>query len=247
MGDSEITGAPSDTESFPKQWEYVKASTKRNTVLCSRRAGKTAGETLRARDFLSRGENVLYVGRVRRNVREQFWVPIKNDLSRLGVAYKTQEQDLVLRPTEGHGMIMGMSCDDVSDIEKGRGFKWGLAIVDEAQSFKDDVLKPLIDLIIIPTLIDVGGSLDLVGTPPDSMDGYFVEAVLSDKWTHFSWSVWDNPHIKEKDVREAYEARGIGPSHNIWEREVEGRMVINKAALVYPFDMSRNGYTEIPS
>jgi len=256
VADDPIPGDPTEADSFPPQWRYITSDAIRNVVKCSRRSGKTEGEIRRGRRFILRGKNVLYIGRVLKNVRHQFWIPFKDAMSRYGVAFKTNEQDLVLRPEAG-GMLMGMSADDTKDIEKGRGYKWDLAMIDETQSFPDDVLEQLIDLILIPTLIDTGGALDLNGTPPDpskgdSMRGYFVRTIRQAEehpssdprkgWRLHSWTMFDNPFIPQENVEEAYAARGVGPGHPIWESEVMGRLVDNPAARVFPYDEARNGY-----
>lgn len=176
-----IVGDPTPEDSFPPQWEYVVAPSIRNVLKCSRRSGKTEAKIRKANRAVVRALRVLYVGKVLRNMRHQFWIPFKDRLSRFGVSYKTDERDHVLRP-EGGGMLMGISADDSKDIEKGRGYEWDLVMIDEAQSFPDDVLEPLIDMIVIPTLIKTGGTLDLGGTPPDprkgdSIRGYFVRLI----------------------------------------------------------------------
>lgn len=257
----EIVGDPTAADSFPPQWTCVTSSALRIVCCCSRRSGKTETEKKRARRAIVRGKNILYIGRVLRNVRNQFWIPLKDELSRFGVAYKTDERDQVLRPAEGGGMLMGMSCDDIRDIEKGRGYKWDDVMIDEAQSFSDDVLEPLIDMVLIPTLIDTGGTLGLYGTPPDptkgeAMRGYFVRMVreamanpsedLRRGWHLYHWTMFENPFIPKENIAEAYEARGIGPGHAIWEAEVMGRLVDNPANRVFPYDAAKNSYVELP-
>jgi len=256
-----ISGDPRESESFPPQWAYVTSDAIRNVVKCSRRSGKTEGEIRRGRRFLMRGKNVLYIGRVLKNVRQQFWIPFKDVLSRSELPFKTNEQDIVLRHESG-GMLMGMSADDTKDIEKGRGYRWDLVMIDETQSFPDEVLEPLIDLVLIPTLIDTGGTLDLNGTPPDpskgeAINGYFVRAIRaaianpSDNprrgWRLHEWTMFDNPFIPRENIEEAYSARGIGPGHPVWEAEVMGRLVENAANRVFPWDAERNSFEALPS
>lgn len=255
-----LSGDPVEADSFPPQWAYTTSEAIRNVARCSRRSGKTEGEIRRARRFLVRKKQVLYIGRIMKNVRHQFWIPLKDSLARHGLAYKTNELDIVLR-TESGGMIMGMSADDVKDIEKGRGYRWDLVMIDEAQSFSDAVLEPLIDMILIPTLIDTGGSLDLLGTPPDPSkgelaSGYFVRTIREAEanpstdprkgWRLHAWTMFENPHIPRANIQESYAARGIGPGHVIWEAEVLGKLVDNPANRVFPWETDRNSYHELP-
>lgn len=258
--DAPIVGDPTPEDSFPPQWRSVTSVALRNVVKCSRRSGKTETTLRRGRRFLVRGKNVLYVGRVLKNVRQQFVAPFRDSLHRYGVAFKEQAQDLVMRPESG-GMLMAISADDVRDIEKGRGYRWDLVMLDEAQSFPDAVLEPFIDLILIPTLIDTGGALDLYGTPPDpdngdAMAGYFVRTIREAAkntnpdprkgWHLNEWDMFQNPHIPQENIAEAYAARGIGPGHPVWEAEVRGRLVDNPANRVFPYDSERNVYEDLP-
>lgn len=251
----DVVGAPLEAESFPQQWGFVKATSIRNVVKCSRQSGKTSAIRLRTRDQLVRGRKSLYIARVRRNVREQYYLPLKDEIARVGLVPERNEADFILRLPNG-GMSMGMSADDISDIEKGRGYQWDDVVVDETQSFKDEVLEPLIDLILIPTLFKSGGSLSLGGTPPDpdkgdAMNGYFVRVIrkalqdrgLDDGWKLYEWTIFDNPHIPAANVHQAYKARGIGPGHPIWEAEVMGRLVDNPANRVFPFG-TNNEYSD---
>lgn len=256
-----IPGDPTESDSFPPQWDYITSEALRNLELCSRRSGKTEAKIRRGNRLVVRQKNVLYVGRILKNVRQQFWQPIKDRLTRVGVVYKTNEQDLVLR-REGGGMLMGMSCDDIKDIDKGRGYRWDLVMVDEGQSFPDVVLRALIDYVIIPTLIDTGGMMDIGGTPPDpdkgdATDGLFVDLVRQalkfpstdprKGWRLHHWTMFDNPHIPRANIEEAYASRGIGPGHPVWEAEVMGRLVVNPAKRVFPYEPERNGFEDLPT
>lgn len=254
-----VPGAPVESESFPKQWGIVTATTLRNLIRCGRQAGKTCGIVKRKRNGLVRGRKVLYIGRIRRNVKIQFYRPVIEELIRAGakdrVDFERNEADFILHHKSG-GMLMAISADDASDIEKGRGFTWDDVTIDESQSHPDDVLEPLVDKILIPTLFKGGGSLNLAGTVPDpergeAVHGYFVRLIrrflklgVASGWTEHRWTTLDNPHIPQKNVYEAYAARGIGPGHPIWEAEVMAELVNSDAARVFPYDPKKNGFTD---
>lgn len=236
---------PAPGDSFPVQWSYVTCEDRRIALLCSRQAGKTQGTRLRARRALAAGRKVLYVAMIRENAVEQFFAPLVQEVRDSGWPLGQHDVNwtyLYLRPP-GDGLVHAWSADSRRAVPKGRGYQWDEVVIDEAQSFPDDVLLPLLDHVIIPTLIKRRGTLVVQGTPPDALRGYFVEAWESGKWTRFGWSIFDNPHIPRENVQEAYAARGIGPGHPIWEREVEGRLVADPEAVVYPYDRARNGMT----
>lgn len=253
-----VPGAPLESDSFPKQWRIVKATSTRNLIVCGRQFGKTNAFRRRAHDKIVRGVMTLYVGRIRRNVREQFFLPLKDALSRAKVDYDRNEADMILRHASG-GLSMAISIDDISDIEKGRGFTWGDVMIDEAQSHKDEVLTSFIEKIITPTLFKEGGTLNLGGTIPDpekgeSMNCYFTRLIHMTRtllkegkrapWEYFQESTLDNPHIPAQNVYDGYAALGIGPGHPIWEAEVMGNLVENPAARVFPYEATRNSFTD---
>jgi hypothetical protein len=234
--------APVPEESFPGQWSYVTSEAKRIALKCGRQWGKTSGHRLRARRNLSRARRTLYIHMVRDNANEQFFQPLMLELADAGWEMDTNETHLIARATNG-GVVKAWSADDVRAIRKGRGFQWDDVILDESQSFPEDVITPLMDHVIIPTLFKTGGSIVLSGTPPEVEGGYFIRSWEGGAWERHGGAIFENPHIPAEHVREAYATRGIGPGHPIWEREVMGLMVTDPDALAYEYRRGRNDYT----
>lgn len=237
---------PLQANYHPGQWEYVTSEDIRIAVMCGRQWGKTTGNRGRAWRNLTRAKRTLYIHMVRENAEEQFFRPLMTELSEAGwdMGAAANYSKLLYRAPNG-GKVKAWSADDVRDVRVGRGFQWDEVLLEEAQSFPEDVIAPLMDQVIVPTLFRTGGTIAMTGTPPDVEGGYFIRAIQSGRWRVLGGSIFQNPWIPEENVRAAYAARGIGPGHPIWEREVMGRMVIDPDALAYAFQRDRNTWTTL--
>lgn len=242
-GDVDKQRSPAETDSFAKQWEYCATPTRFNLVMCGRRSGKTHGARLRAlrRVLTVPGSKVLYVTLIRRNCRKLFWRPIQADLAALGWTCEANEVDMLLRLPNGSS-IEATGCDDIRGAAKIRGDFYDLVIIDEAQEPNDDVLEPLVEEVFVPMLVDRGGDLDLLGTPPDAMVGYFIDRLSDARWTRFGWSMFDNRFIAREEIEKLIEAKGITPEHPIYKREFLGLAVVDPEKLVYEYTVARNNF-----
>ncbi len=234
---------PSESDSFGPQWAYITSEARTNVVMCSRRSGKTVGARLRAiRCLASRpGARILYITLIRKNCRKLFWHPLKRDLDAFGWTYKSNETDLNLVTPNG-SYVEATSVDDVRDVGKIRGDNWDLVIIDECQEPRDDILEMLVDHVLAASFIDHGGDLDLLGTPPATETGFFVEQMRRPKAATYGWTMFDNPHINHGEIHALCEERGIGPGHAVYEREIMGRLVIDPGSLAYEYRKGLNDF-----
>lgn len=117
----------------------------------------------------------------------------------------------------------------VAEQEKFRGFKAGLVIVDEAQSQRG--LKPLIEEIIEPMLMDYEGSmLVLQGTPPRVPDTYFEKLYREYRDNpkpdakSYNWNMLSNPFIPnvDQELDLICERKGVTRDDPIIQREYLG-------------------------
>jgi hypothetical protein len=86
-------------------------------------------------------------------------------------------------------------------MNKIRGKKYKLAIVDECQSFQQD-LAQLVNQCMGPTLADANATICMIGTPGNKMgDNYWFQLNKPNSneggWTHFKWTWKDNPHVRD--------------------------------------------------
>ncbi len=234
---------PNALDSFPQQWDYVSSSARFKLVLCGRRSGKTTGCRLRTRlRALERpGYRKLYVTLIRRNCRKLFWRPMLSELQAAGIPFEANEVDMIARLGNG-SVIEATSCDDVRSAGKIRGDFYNEVEVDEAQEPHDDVVEPLCEEVIFPMLIDRGGEMSLLFTPPDVMAGYVVDRLTDPRWTRFGWSMFDNRFIPREQIQEMVDAKGLTPQHPVYQREILGLPVVDPEALAYEYNAHRNGF-----
>lgn len=224
------------------QWQYIAATARFNVVVCSRRAGKSDGAVRRAaRMVLGKpGARVCYITLIRRNCKKYFYRPLCELLRTKGVPFSSNESDLVIELANG-SYVQAFSCMDASDVQTVLGDKWDLAIIDEAQSMRDEIIEELVDRALLPSLLDRRGSLDLLGTPPPGGQvGYFYDVFAANKFQRHRWTLFDNPWIPSDEIDELISARSLTKDHAIYQREFLGEFVVDPDSLVFEFDADRN-------
>ncbi len=227
-------------DSFPKQWAYVTSLARFILLHCSRRAGKTRGTALRTAKLCSEipGRRVLYINLTALNAQLQFFDRLKVILDKKRIPYRADNSDLLLYFGNG-SFVRAMGCDNLGEVKTKLGDGWDEVIVDEMQSYADAVLYELIDRAIMPMLLDSNGSLVCQGTPPVTKAGFWYTLITKSTFAKFEWTLFDNPHIRG-DALETYKARGIGPGHPVWEREICGRICVDPTLQVFCFDPEKN-------
>lgn len=246
---TEIAHDPADDVDW-EQTRYVTTDTRWNVVACSRRAGKTRGAIRRAvRCLIKRPRaRVLYIHHTLVLAREQFWVPLCAWLDDRGVVYDSHDGTMTMRFRGG--VLYVKSCDDVGGLKRFRGDQWDLVMIDEVQEHEENIIAPLIEQALLPSLADRAGSLDVLGTPPDAGEvGYlwdrYKEATdtLGSQWRAWHWTLRNNPYFPQGEIDAVCRVRGIGPGHPIYEREFEGRFVSDAGLRVYEYEPGRNDMT----
>jgi hypothetical protein len=92
--------------------------------------------------------------------------------------------------------------------EKFRGIRAKYGLIDEAGVIKD--LKPLVNDILMPTLMYDDGFLVASGTPPPTPDHYYTDlvALCESHGTHIRKTIWENEALSNRDILEFSEALG---------------------------------------
>lgn len=183
---------------FDRQMQVLGSSSRRRSILTSRRAGKT---TLLAY-FLVRkilenpGLNIPYVCMTREAGRNILWPVIFEICEKLGVTVRgnTNSGDLTFPETRNRILVRGLDND--SQLNKLRGNKFPGAVIDEAQHLGGD-LSGFIDDVLEPALLDLGGEILLCGTPGEIPVGPFYEITEGGRpgWEVFRWTLRDNPFL----------------------------------------------------
>lgn len=237
--------APTIADSFPKAWEWVTTLAALTVVMTGRQAGKTTHIKLRAAliAMTRHGSKQIYVTLTRKNAKKYFWQPIQLELRRRGVEFTANQTDMRL-VTEDGSVIEAVAAEDSASINRIRGDNWDEVYIDEAQAYRDEVLRELIGDVIFPLLMTRGGRCHLLGTPPDSIVTYFVECLKLPNWLWFNWSIFDNRFVPRALVEETITKLALVEGSNQYNREILGLPVKDPTRLVFEYEEDRNSYVE---
>lgn len=239
---------------FDRQIAFIEDKAREKAALCTRRAGKT---TLAPRYLLEvaieTGGLVQYWAITRLRAKQLIWQELKAAAREAGIEADFNETELTCRPALG-GEIRLVGADKEQSADRKRGDKSALVMVDEAQLF-GSYLKAIVEDIVGPSLMDMHGTLCLMGTPGIVCAGFWYEATrgdVSERKHGFSvhaWSVLDNPHMPTAaaDIDALKAKRRWTDDNPTLLREWKGRWVNDTGALVYKYDDKRNGYSVLPA
>jgi hypothetical protein len=249
-----------EADSFPEQWEYITASDRFNIQWSGRRAAKTSGSRMRTamRNEAQPGRRVLYIHQTFTNAEQQFFRPLVDvdppeaDQKKYGfralslkarhVQHRVDNTDLMVWWANG-SFLRCMGCNNLAEVKKKLGEFWHEIIIDEMQSYADDVLYELIDRAILPTMIDRSGSALFQGTPPVTKAGFWYNLISKSAFRKYHWTLFQNPYI-DHDAENVYAARGIKTTDPIYRREVLGEICVDPNAMVFLYESPRNDIGE---
>lgn len=247
------------TDLHPKQREFVLDPSPEKAALCSRRAGKSHGIAvwLLLGALQAPNEMSVYIALSRNNARMIMEKALR-DLERqynIGLRFFERDNQLMVGHPNGH-LIWLSGCKDSVEIEKFRGMKYKRVAIDEAASF-GPFLRPLIEDVLSPALLDLKGHLCLTGTPGIIPAGVFYEVTeggvnsaedAMPLWPTHRWTLLDNPYLDDAAewVAEKKRKHKWTDTHPTYQREYLGLWVRDDGALVYPFD-HRNICGELPA
>jgi hypothetical protein len=241
---------------YPKQREFVDDKEPRKALLGTRRAGKTEAIAAWLLDGAedAPGELSLYVALNRSNARLQLWRKFVELKRRFGLRLEFAEPDgqLLVTCANKHQILLA-GCSNKAEIEKFRGLKLRRAAVDEGASF-GAYLEQLVEDVIEPALLDLGGELAVCGTPGAIPAGLFYEITTGDSSTRKAWpthrlTALENPYIPDVAAKVAATKlrNGWTDDSPTYRREWLGEWVLDGNALIYPYSAARNGATELPA
>lgn len=177
-----------------KQEEILATKKRFNILKCGRRFGKTELMIDIAAECALDGFPAGYWSPTYKDLYE-VWNTVKRVLEPV-----TKRKDEQVKQIE---LITGGKIDfwSLDDPDSGRGRKYKLAIVDEAEKGKK--LKEAINGTIIATLADYSGELWIVSSPKFGRT-YFKELydnVADDElWQRWRFTTYDNPYILDSEI-----------------------------------------------
>lgn len=234
------------TGCFDKQVKLITSKSKRKAAKPGRRAGKTvtAAAYLIERALSRPDSPCLYIALTLKSAKLLLWPELKRMNKRYGLGMRFNGTDFIAYLPNG-SYIQLAGADKSSEIDKYRGNKYLLVVIDESASFGAH-LDELIHEVIEPALFDLDGTLVMLGTPANHCTGPFFEATEdpSKGWEVFHWTMRDNPFIEEAErkLAEVRQRNGWDPNHPSYLREYEGVWVRSDDDIVYHWKPGRNTY-----
>lgn len=223
---------------FDEQQKVLMTKQPTSILVCGRRAGKTEALAVKiVQTAISHEQgDVIYIGKTYTSAYEIIWKRITDLLDDINIPYTAllSEQTITL----GTGVnIYVRGAHTIPDIDKLRGHKYRLSVIDEIQSIKH--LRMLMNEILRPAMADYAGSqMLLAGTPPRTK-GTYVEAIwesTSKYVSKFHWDLTSNPNIPNNQnvLTQVREEQGYAEDNPVYQREWLGKMgVYDVDALVY--------------
>lgn len=221
---------------FKEQKEVFNDFTsRRKLAMCSRRAGKTEGNVDEILKVAAKPDSrIVYINLTFDNAIEQMYNKVIEEAKRCEIAIKSDDKNAGIIHFANGSTVHFKGNKDRAQADKLQGFGNRLVIIDEAQSQIN--MNYLIDTILSPTLMDYEDSvLLLTGTPPRRKGTYFEAAWNNPIWTKYSWTMFQNPYIKNPDaeIDRKCEEKGITRDSAFIQREFYGKIVYDTEAQVF--------------
>lgn len=242
------------------QFGFVTDRSPYQHVCCARQSGKTWGD-----DFVL-GENAdtharsvgLFLGLKGTGVKVSNWVPIwKQGLcERHGIPPGWHNETTMVTTWPNGSRVMFGGTDDLSNVKKFLGNSLrnhGVVIIDEAQDQPPQVLKYIVNTLLVP-MLGPTTRIILSGVLPDVPAGPFYElahpGALEGKpctctgWHHHEWGRAANVHTPEAmaQLQAHMKAHALTLEDPQIQRDWFMRRVWDVSATAYRYRQERNGY-----
>ncbi len=243
-------------ETFKEQADFIQDKKKTVSAMCSRRAGKTEGvarkiilKLLEYKRQADRNSEVIYKAYIicksfKQGYRLYFNL-LESILKKLDLPYTSLKSDGEIQFGDNFNLQITITGSDTLDsVEKLRGNKFVLAIIDEAQSCK--YLHYLVNDILRPALLDyIDSQLYVFGTPPRTPNTYFEKLYLNEKTSSHHWDLTKNVFLPnyETILDRIKEETGLDESSPLFRREYLGLLEYDSEALFFKVS-DKNYYTD---
>lgn len=252
---------------FDKQVQVIEDPSKRKTVRCGRRSGKTnlcatylleAAVKARMQFPAEAILTCVYVAITKDHARRLLWPTINQINNNLNIDLHLNNTSLTAEWPKFGIKIWLTGADNIREMEKLRGEAYPLIIVDEAGSFGESFHYFISD-VLEHCLADYDGTLVLTGTPNARCAGAFYDADcdIMPGWSHHHWNILSNPMLPRWRGKSDWQDRAkkylddecirkkIDSSDPTFKRETLGEWIKDESALVYRFDKLINIYKHL--
>lgn len=236
---------------FPEQRAFVEDPSPAKVALCSRRAGKSVGSISHMMLSAMRhpGVPMAFLALTQASAKRIIWEELRKFDERYGAGIALNESSLVATfPNRTPLYVTG--ADNTKMIDRFRGAPYSTVVIDESASFRPSLLETLVEDVLEPALMDVQGSVVVMGTPGAVPAGFFHEISTGEKsgWSRHHWTLLDNtylPHARDF-IAGLLVKKKWRDDHPTYRREWLGQWVRDLEALVYPYDAQRNYVDRLP-
>lgn len=161
---------------FPAQRSFVEDSSRRKAALCPRQCGKSFAVLVYALHIglIRRGARVLILARTRRQAKGTYWGDLRQFCRDFELGAKFNKTELACELPNGSEILLS-GADTAEEVDKHRGQRYDLVVVDEGKSYSAELMAEMIREVLEPTLAAKRGPLCLVGTPGAILAGPFWE------------------------------------------------------------------------
>lgn len=193
------------TSLFKQQRDALEDPSTRKAVLCPRRAGKSwTAMTFAFYTCLSNSYAAVVLCLLTlKHAKQVYWKHMHRFAERWGVQVDWHKQDMTVTFRNGSTITM-IGAESSEHIDKLRGDSYDLVVVDECKSFHPDVLNELINEVVDPALADRDGTLLMIGTPGNVLNGMFY------------WATAESYEVEGADGRKMPFSRTFAQPEQYW-------------------------------
>lgn len=236
---------------FKAQLEFLRMPVKKKLARCSRRAGKTnlAAKMMLIEGYRNPGSQILYITLTLKNAKRIIWQTFRELSNEHDLKLDFKIGEMQIEMPNGTTFVLG-GASDKDEVEKYRGSKYPLVVLDEVQSMRRDVVEYAINEVIEPATLDLNGSIVMLGTPNAASAGYFYDCDqgIKSNWGRSHWTLLDNPYIPHAKawLLSKMEENSWDEGTALYRREYLGEWARDESSLVYKFSMERHIINDPP-
>jgi len=233
---------------FAQQLAFVKDPATFKSGCCGRRAGKSwcCAVALYYAAMTTGNSISVYLALTRRSAKNIMWRLLKKIAQKYSLNVEWSETELVAKLVNGSEIWL-FGANDETTAENLRGNPYKLVVFDECSSWRGH-LENVVDEIIVPAVLDMSGSIALIGTPSaDFMSLFYRANNKLQEYSRHHWDVRDNPHLNgAKFIADLKRLKGWDDDNPILLREYFGKWVRSLSDNIYHYNPLRNSYSELP-
>lgn len=239
-----------DRTLFDWQRKVAESLDRNIQLICGRRTGKSYGlsaiavrHCVKGYDLINgikKPRSVMMVGLTASRAADIFWSNVLKyaEDSKLPIKHIDNGAHTI-EFSNGATITIG-GVGNKAEIQKIRGADYSLMIIDEGQSIKG--LMTLIKDVCEPIQTGRDSTIILAGTGPLYAGSFYEQICESNQWTHFKYTMEDNPSVPAGALEEVLRKNGWDVSNPTFQREYLANTVYDENLLMIPtveyFDLS---------